>query len=136
LMRSCGAVVSGSAALRFFLQNATWEPRDLDIYVPEDTFRDFVDGVTSSSSLMFHQLSGAVSSWSPSPEEVANGIREVLTFETRTGRRVDVIRSPTDSPIIPLNFYWTTLVMNFIVPDGYFCGYPLDTLAGRGVVRS
>ncbi len=48
-----GAVVSGSVALHYFLPRATWTPNDLDIYVPESDFEDFVDAITNRRGLNF-----------------------------------------------------------------------------------
>lgn len=65
----------------------------------------------------------------------ANGLRSVRKFVTRTGQRVDVIRSPTGSPITPLRFFWSTLVMNFLTPHACVCGYPSATLERIGVLK-
>ena len=53
LLRSTGAVVSGSVALRFFLEDEPWVPGDLDIYVPESRFDQFVARATASDGLGF-----------------------------------------------------------------------------------
>ncbi|KAI0746096.1 hypothetical protein C8Q76DRAFT_586729, partial [Earliella scabrosa] len=128
------AVISGSVALHFFTQDCSWTPKDLDIYVPDNTFEAFVEGLQVRPLLAFSLLSDIPPSGPPLPEQVANGIKEVQIFATRTGRRVDVIRSPVCTPIYPLLFYWTTLVMNFITPGGCFCGYPVETLNRRATV--
>ncbi len=46
-----GAIVSGSVALHFFLPRTLWSPNDLDIYVPEAEFENFIDGITSRRGL-------------------------------------------------------------------------------------
>ncbi|RPD64425.1 hypothetical protein L226DRAFT_569862 [Lentinus tigrinus ALCF2SS1-7] len=53
LLRRHGAIVSGSVALRFFLPFATWEPNDLDVYVPYTQFRPFVRAITDAAGLNF-----------------------------------------------------------------------------------
>ncbi len=69
------------------------------------------------------------------PVAVAKGIRDVRTLYTPSGRRVDVIRSPSTSPITPLRFFWSTAVINFITPDAYVCGFPHATLSRLGVLK-
>ncbi len=48
-----GAIVSGSVALQFFLPRSTWQPGDLDIYVPESQFDAFINAVTARRGLDF-----------------------------------------------------------------------------------
>ncbi|KAI0698721.1 hypothetical protein C8Q76DRAFT_698164 [Earliella scabrosa] len=133
LMRRTGAVLSGSVALQFFVQNSAWVAKDLDIYVPDGSFEQFV--TTAEEAFSFESTPNASPSGPPPMEHIANGIRDIRTYTTSTGRRVDVIRSPVNNPIFPLQFYWTTLVMNVVTPDGCVCGYPTYTLQGKGLVR-
>ncbi|KAI0715420.1 hypothetical protein C8Q76DRAFT_693192 [Earliella scabrosa] len=133
LIRRTGSVVSGSVALQFFVQDPAWQPKDLDIYVPDNVYEQFID--TAVPDLLFQSTPDARPSGPPPIDHLANGIKEITTFTTTTGKRVDVIRSPVNNPIFPLQFYWTTLVMNVITPDGCVCGYPLHTFQGKGIVR-
>ena len=64
------------------------------------------------------------------------GIKSVWRFRTPTGRLVDVVRSPVNSPLVPLHSFWSTLVCNFIAPDGCGCAYPAATIRRMGVVRN
>lgn len=66
---------------------------------------------------------------------IVKGLRDVRKFVTPTGLYVDVIRSPTASPVTPLRFFWSTLVMNFITPTACVCAYPSATLARTGVLK-
>ncbi len=51
-----GAVISGSVALQYFLPETKWTAHDLDIYVPESTFDDFVSAVVDQRGLRFTAL--------------------------------------------------------------------------------
>ena len=66
---------------------------------------------------------------------VVKGLRDVRKFVTPTGKHVDVIRSPTYSPVTPLRFFWSTLVMNFITPRACVCGFPSATMQRIGVLK-
>ncbi len=134
-MRENGALISGSVALHFFTDDATWQPGDIDIYVPDRQFDSFVSCVTSIDGLAFRSQSDMPPSGDVALSHAVNGIKEVRSFRSKTGLKVDVIRSPVQNPVFPLQFYWTTLLMNIITPDGCLCGYPARTMAGEGVAR-
>lgn len=134
-MRDNGAIISGSVALHFFTDDATWQPRDMDIYVPDRRFDMFVESITSPYGLAFQYQSDVPPSGSVALDGAVNGIKEVRSFRSRTGSKVDVIRSPVQNPVFPLHFYWTTLLMNIVTPDGCLCGYPAQTMNGDGITR-
>ena len=135
VLRTCGAVVSGSAALRFFLPDEPWLPHDLDVYVPDRLFDTFVTVVANDPAIGLTPVPAP-----PQPERVSGtpgirGIRTICRFRTRSNQNVDVIRSSMNSPITPINAFWSTLVMNFIAPDGCACGFPPGTLHRQGIIR-
>ncbi|KAI0745184.1 hypothetical protein C8Q76DRAFT_607138, partial [Earliella scabrosa] len=134
LLRASGAIISGSAALHFFHPDLHWQPLDLDIYVSERMFHTFIATVAKDEQLRF-QLLPAVSGSGRSSIAGGNGIRDVFRFRTPTGRHVDIVRSSTSNPVTPLRAFWTTLVMNFLTPDGCVCGYPGGTMARHGFIR-
>lgn len=134
-MRDNGAVVSGSVALHFFTDDAHWQPGDMDIYVPDRRFDTFVECVMSADRLGFRSQSDLPPSAEVALDHAVNGIKEVRSFRSRTGMKVDVIRSPVQNPVFPLQFYWTTLLMNMITPDGCLCGYPSRMMIREGVTR-
>ena len=136
LLRACGAVISGSVALQFVLQNESWVPRDLDIYVPDRMFDTFISVAKRESRMRLKLLPASIPFRRLSGRGGSNGIREVYRFETSSGREVDVIRSAVNSPVTPLNCFWSTLVINFITPDGCACGFPERTLAHKGLLKS
>ena len=63
------------------------------------------------------------------------GLRDVRQFRTPGGTRIDVICGPTDNPVFCLKRFWGTPVMNFLRPNGGFCGFPKDTIRSHGIVK-
>lgn len=133
ILRLHGGVVSGSVALKFFLRSEPWEPRDLDIYVPDHMYNDFVAAI--QSRLDFARLLSDQTSSRPSGQRGVASVKEIMRFRTPSGRSVDVIRSTDSCPLTPLRGFWCTLVKNFITPDGAGCGYPRDTFYRKGRVK-
>ncbi|RPD53772.1 hypothetical protein L226DRAFT_525847 [Lentinus tigrinus ALCF2SS1-7] len=62
--------------------------------------------------------------------------RQVQTYYTPTGRRVDVIRSPSNNPITPLRFFWSTHLMNFLTPTACVCAFHSATLLRQGALKN
>ncbi len=63
-----------------------------------------------------------------------HGFRTSRTFVTPSGLYVNVVSSPSNNPITPLRFFWSSLMMNFITPDACVCGYPSATLLRLGTL--
>lgn len=63
------------------------------------------------------------------------GFRTMRSYRTRLDQRVNVICSPSNNPITPLRYFWSTIMGNFVIPDGALCGFPSGTLNGRGVLK-
>ena len=181
LMRKTGAVISGSVALQYFLDEERWYPGDMDIYVSDDMYDTFVNDAVADDQLSFRHMPRRARWSSVDGEEVdldepdfagneededgiqdeengdgiddvefgedtdsdgvpsgegVQGIKAVWRFTTPTSRFIDVVRSPLNTPITPLQSFWSTLVCNFISPDGCGCGYPAVTMRRVGVVKS
>ncbi len=64
------------------------------------------------------------------------GVKDVRRFCSTSGRRVDVICSCSNNPIESLSRFWTSLVVNFLRPDGCVNGFPRSTLGGHGELKS
>ncbi|KAI0705717.1 hypothetical protein C8Q76DRAFT_597440, partial [Earliella scabrosa] len=126
------AIISGSVALQFFLEDEKWVPGDLDVYVPDTTFLDFTAAIEDPRGLNFTHCPRDAER---SHVDGEDGIRVVRRYVTTTGRNVDVIRSIVHSPVTPLRYFWSTLVTNFIFPDGCACGFPHATLSRRGLIK-
>ena len=245
LLRQHGAVISGSVALRFFLPEETWDPEDMDIYVPDCTFDRFFTAITDPSGLNFKliprkdkqqravesdtenddaehtqdppgplnitalclirsplgdevphageyvaetstdsvasvsdlewrsddsatdeshddptyltdtdsggshsdslgdsndlELEDTDSDTSMSEENHIPSFRDdrvdVYSFRAPSGKVVDIIRSPTDNPVVAINRFWSSLVMNFLLPDAYVCGFPTTTLSRIAMLK-
>ncbi len=69
------------------------------------------------------------------PRPGTKGMRSIRTFYGKSNRRIDIICSPSDNPITPLRFFCSSLLMNFLTPDGCVCGFPSATLSRLGVLR-
>ena len=74
LMTKYEAIISGSVALQFFLEDETWKPGDLDIYVPDTTFADFTAAVEDPNGLNFTRCPRQGEASHPDGE---GGIREI-----------------------------------------------------------
>lgn len=139
ILRATGAIISGSVALHFLLDDQDWHPRDLDIYVADHQYDDFVELATHQNGLRFvpepYTPLFAENAGVPSGYGIL-GIKEVRRFRTPTRRLVDVVRSPTQNPVTPLHAFWSTVVMNFLTPDGCGCAYPAGTLRRQGFLKS
>lgn len=153
ILRITGAIISGSVALHFLLDDEEWEPGDLDVYVADHQYDTFVDLATAPNGLGFqleprHPNTVDSTVHSPAlepgslPEEhwtsgdgIA-GIKEVRRFRSPTGRFIDVVRSPVRNPLAPLQAFWSTLVVNFLSPDGCGCGFPAGTFRRKGIAKS
>ncbi|KAI0746102.1 hypothetical protein C8Q76DRAFT_585539, partial [Earliella scabrosa] len=146
LLRQHGALISGSVALQFFLNEEPWTPGDLDIYVPAKCYRAFVQTIfhDDAFALRFHPrqrispaaMASELRDGIPSPAADSQGIKQVLRFRTSTGRNVDIVCSPVDDAITALHAFWSTLVANFISPDGCGCGFPAGTMNRKGFVKA
>ncbi|KAI0750151.1 hypothetical protein C8Q80DRAFT_1078057, partial [Daedaleopsis nitida] len=135
IVRRYGAVISGSVALHFFLPSDSWTPGDLDIYVPDHTFEAFCREIMDDQHVRFVQDTREPRRGLPSTATAIGLVKEVRRFKTPTQQSVDVVRSSCNSPLRPLHGFWTTLLKNFICPDGAACAYPHPTLRRRAFVK-
>ncbi len=191
VIRTHSAIIGGSTALHFFLPDASWAPRTLDIYVPVQKYSSFLSSVADPTGLNWtmsvpiRQLTWAMSDTanapirphfehspptSTDPDSIfaqrqdigpdcdgeegesdlkllarhnqttpsivpGSGTRRVRAFRTPNNRRVHVICSLSNNPITPLRFYFSSLLMNFLTPDGCVCGFPTATLDRVGVLK-
>ena len=135
VLRACGGVISGSVALHYFLYDDTWSAGDLDIYLPDRMFDTFVAVVDNDPKIGFQLLPNSDQPQRRSSTPGFRGIRDIYRFRTKTNLHVDVIRSSMNSPITPIHAFWSTLVMNFLTPDGCACGFPRGTLQRQGIIR-
>ena len=121
-LRSCDALVSGSAALHILLppKSTTWVPTDLDIYVPHPHFHYL--SVLLQQEHGYHLIQEGNANVNPYTFSL---IRSVATF-SKGNQHIDVIVSKT-AAIGPILQFHSTAVMNFIDADNIFCAYPALT---------
>lgn len=127
VLKESGAVISGSKALRFMQWDETWECQDLDVYVPWVSFPELlwyfrdvegyadVEGDTAQSA--------GINTGPNEPYARLAGIDDIARLY-KGSRRVDLIRSKTDSPLLPITYFWSTAVMNILTADYFAVAYP------------
>ncbi len=125
------AVISGSVALRFFLDDAKWEPGDLDVYVQDSHFEQLLDRLKADPRLDCIQVydsndeAGAPPGLLGIPEYA---VKQVVRLCTDQGMHLDLVRSFDNCSVSPLLEFWSTLLANFITPLLFACLYPRYTL--------
>ena len=58
LLRSHGGIISGATALHFFQPDVTWQPRELDINLPSNTYRSFLRAVADPDTFNWSRIPG------------------------------------------------------------------------------
>ncbi|KIJ31918.1 hypothetical protein M422DRAFT_53146 [Sphaerobolus stellatus SS14] len=140
VMRTHGAVVSGSSALNIMLGTSSWSSKDLDIYVRKGetvSITTFLlrDGYTCHCPRFREplQLLEPLVGYLSMLED--QHVRRILQFRKQTSNgtvlTIDIIESNTFSAISPITEFHCTAVMNYISGDAILCMYPI--LTGQGV---
>ena len=57
-LRAHGGIISGTAALHFFHPDAAWNARELDIYLPSNTYRSFLRTISSAHDFGWTHIPG------------------------------------------------------------------------------
>ena len=134
-----GAVISGSLSLYFFLPSDYWYPNGMDVFVAHSQFAAFNQALEADLSLQVVPYTQPTFSfrddfapWNPSESVEIVGVRRYLT---PTGRYLDVMQSRRETPLSPLVECWTSLLTNFVSPNGCGAAYPKLMFEGRGFVK-
>ncbi|KAI0067108.1 hypothetical protein BV25DRAFT_1783243, partial [Artomyces pyxidatus] len=140
LLRDNRAVVSGSTVLEFVLRGndspVNWHSTDLDIYCPLTTAASIVDYLIEKESFRIVQDYSERDRTDDVEHEYDNGaIGSVTTMASPTGRKVDIIASTRNSALLPITYFWGTIVANYITADSICLAYPRLTLKGIGAVN-
>ncbi|KAI0713791.1 hypothetical protein C8Q76DRAFT_586439, partial [Earliella scabrosa] len=135
ILRACGGVISGSVALQYFLPDEQWIPGDMDVYLPDRMFDTFLSVIVRDPRIQFVPIPNSLPPRKRSSERGVNGIKDVVRFQTKDRREVDVIRSAANNPCLPLTSFWSTLLINFLTPDGCVCGFPSPTFVRTGALK-
>ncbi|KAH9852844.1 hypothetical protein C2E23DRAFT_729604 [Lenzites betulinus] len=113
----CCSVISGSSALSVLFRHS-WTPDDLDVYTPRDYFWHVVAYLVNVENYTKFELLSH-------PDYNAYGtVRSVARLSRADGRRVDVVQSDSNSPLLPIASFWNTAVMNYIAPNSFCIAYP------------
>ncbi|KAI6014254.1 hypothetical protein BKA83DRAFT_4036601, partial [Pisolithus microcarpus] len=123
MLCSCDAVVSGSTALHLLMPElgTTWEPTDLDIYLPQHTLIVMQRHLQAEGYSIITELPVKKCSYNYSH------ISHVLMVSNGHAT-VDLVVSRTSTALSPIFQFHSTVVMNFVSADTVFCGYPSLTL--------
>lgn len=120
------AVLSGSAALRVAFPD-NWEAGDLDFYCPATEFADFCRDLRRFGYVSTRPVV-KTPYW-----KCSAGIRRIAYLANSvTGTTVNVIESTTESPLTPIFFFHSTVVMNVVSADGVTSFYPSLTNDKKG----
>ncbi|KAI0066303.1 hypothetical protein BV25DRAFT_1835928 [Artomyces pyxidatus] len=140
LLRDTRAVISGSTVLHFILRGADtptqWEPVDLDIYCPLTTGWSVVQYLIKEETCTLVQERYSRDRTEEILHEYDNGaVNAVASLITPAGLKIDVITSTRNSPLLPITYFWATLVTNYISADDICITYPRLTLKGIGLIN-
>ncbi|EIW51493.1 uncharacterized protein TRAVEDRAFT_54531 [Trametes versicolor FP-101664 SS1] len=118
-LETCCSVICGSAALAILFRHP-WKACDLDVYIPRDFVWHVIAYLVNVEQYTVEFLGD--------PDYTAYGdIRSVARMSRADGRRVNVIQSESNSPLLPIASFWNTAVMNYITPTNFCIAYPLLT---------
>ncbi|KAF6746290.1 hypothetical protein DFP72DRAFT_855550 [Ephemerocybe angulata] len=126
-MLSSGTILSGSAALSIILPGSC-KPGDLNFYCPVGSLaiatNHFINnGEYAEVNVTRRTLVSQRTRHSSL--DVNNGVRSVHKFRhLTTCRFVTLTESISESPLLPLFYFHTTLMMNCVTGGGAICFYP------------
>ncbi|KAI6037401.1 hypothetical protein BKA83DRAFT_43203, partial [Pisolithus microcarpus] len=111
-------VISGSTTLHLALpeQGTPWSPQDLDIYVP-----------WKMSTLMLNRLKLEEDI---SQVHYSDSTIKAVVIIAKGKRRINLIVSKTSTALSLIFQFHSTVVMNFISANTFFCCYPSLTFQG------
>jgi hypothetical protein len=125
-MRRIGAVISGSSVL--WLVDSlkdSWEAGDLDLYVPRNATQAMIDFLLQQG----YQLV-------PEPEGEPHGGPYIdlghlasVTKLVKGDIKIDLLESLSQSSVLPVTFFHSTAVMNYITADSISILYPKLTFS-------
>ncbi|KAF6750462.1 hypothetical protein DFP72DRAFT_1072185 [Ephemerocybe angulata] len=129
MMRTTGSVLGGSAALSMIHPN-TLVPCNLDFYCPLGNAGLVLDFFKARG---YHDLSFG----GRDPVSPGMGVKRVYTLGSlETLQGVNVVESLSLSPLVPILYSPTTLVMNYVSSEAVVCCYPALTTAKKGILNS
>jgi hypothetical protein len=134
LLRHTRSVLSGSLALFLLFPcnlHSTWKCGDADILVPREHKSAVITFLKAAFG--YEVIHMFASDLTHNPD---SRIQEVVRMLCKDkDKQVDVIISDSDSSILPIWRFHSTIVMNFISADGIYCAFPSHTLHHHGIVN-
>ncbi|KAF6742991.1 hypothetical protein DFP72DRAFT_769247, partial [Ephemerocybe angulata] len=127
MMTETGTVLSGSAALEIVAPGSC-EPRDLNFYCPVGTASQVISSLLENEGFaeVPTSLQAILAERTPfSKFEVNNGIKRLTKMvHQSSSRTVTVAESISASPVAPILFFHSTLLMNCVTGTGVMSLYP------------
>ncbi|KAF6756112.1 hypothetical protein DFP72DRAFT_1117584, partial [Ephemerocybe angulata] len=134
-MIETGTVLSGSAALEI-VSPGTCKPRDLNFYCPSGAAQRFISLILETEGFVEENKPFKVLMAERTPFsrfEVNNGVKRLYRLVHLSSKMVvNVVESVSASPIAPLLFFHSTLLMNYVSGDSVVSLYPSLTYEGTG----
>lgn len=123
------SIVSGSTTLALSSARDTFDPADLDIYVPAGTSEPWVQYLTDCEGyhVLTHNPHGEADG------DYHGGIGVVITLARNTAH-IDIVESLTICSTLPIPHFWSTLVMTFMTGNGIISLYPRLLEEWRGLL--
>jgi hypothetical protein len=130
MMRRIGAIISGSSALWLVdSDRASWEPGDLDIYVPRNMAQTMIDFLLQEG----YQLASIPDGEHPGGPYIDLGHLASVTKLIKGDCRIDLMESLSQSSVLPITLFHNTIVMNYMTADSISMMYPKLTFQRKGV---
>ncbi|KAL6298178.1 hypothetical protein BKA93DRAFT_744671, partial [Sparassis latifolia] len=127
IMRKTHTVISDIATLHYIDRTACWQPPRLDLYSPYTKFSIIVDYLITKE---FACITDAYAY----PRPHLTGVQE--TTELRTPQATILVhRSIAESPLYPILYLRSTILMNFLSADCIGIAYPALTLKKCGILN-
>ncbi|KAF6746513.1 hypothetical protein DFP72DRAFT_823059 [Ephemerocybe angulata] len=138
-MAETNTVLSGSGALEIILPG-TCTPGDLDLYCPRDEGQTLSSYLEANSFNKYEYSSTSIERRSEDGQsdddehyDSRNGIKSIIRLcHEAHGSKIHIIESLSLSPLVPLFFFHSTVVMNFVSATAAVCFYPELTFQHKG----
>ncbi|KAH7906694.1 hypothetical protein BJ138DRAFT_1015808 [Hygrophoropsis aurantiaca] len=130
LLRRTSAVVFGPVCVQLLLSkvSASWTPMDLGLCVTEEHLHSVI-GYLEKEGYIVSSPGDAQRSYSP------RSVVKDIVFLERADQNINIVISNRPASIIPVFQLHSTLVMNYLTADIFFCAYPCLTAKFRGLVN-
>lgn len=132
-MDTTGSVISGSQATAFMQSSfPDWTPNDLDIYTSRTQYNALRSFLEKNK---YEAIDPDLVLNVPTPYPKTFGIWKVVKMK-RGPCSIDIIISASTLAIVPIFYFHSTVVMNFIAAHGYFSAYPQLNNQNRAILNA